>query len=78
MPEHPTPTYVDLMTAIDALMLAHSEEVRGGRTEELRAETSRRYAEVAHLVRAATIQPAPPPAPEDDPRLPKRRPPRPR
>jgi len=67
------PTYPDLMGAVDALMLAHTNEVHGGRTPELRAETSAAYARVAQLARAATDRPEPPAAPADDPKLPIRR-----
>lgn len=67
------PTYPDLMGAVDALMLAHTEEVQGGRTEAQRAATAAAYARVAQLARAATDRPEPPAAPAEDLKLPIRR-----
>jgi len=67
------PTYPELMGAVDALMLAHTEEVHGGRTDQLRAATGAAYARVAQLVRAATDRPGPPTTPDEDPKLPIRR-----
>ena len=70
----PGPRYDQVMTAVDRLMLAHVEEVAGGRTEELRAATGAAYAEVTRLVYAMTDRPERPAEPPDDPKLPKRRP----
>lgn len=67
------PTYPELVAAIDALMEAHSAEIRGGRTEELRAATNAAHGQVAQLVYAATDRPERPSEPDDDPLLPIRR-----
>jgi len=67
------PGYDEVMGAIDRLMLAHTAEIRGGSTEELRAEVARARAEVAALVYEVTPRPMRPAEPEDDPRLPIRR-----
>jgi hypothetical protein len=71
MPDRPA--YQDVMAAVDVLMNAFHAELRGGRTEELRATTSRAHATLAQLVYAATDRPARPPEPADDPKLPIRR-----
>lgn len=71
MPERPD--YADVMAGVDVLMNAFQAELRGGRTEELRAVTSRAHAELAQLVYAATDRPERPPEPPDDPKLPIRR-----
>lgn len=67
------PAYEDVMAAIDRLMLAHTAEIRGGSTEELRAAVAEARGEVAALVYEVTPRPGRPFEPEDDPRLPKRR-----
>lgn len=67
------PTYPDVMAAIDRLMLAHTAEVRGGGTAELRAAVEKARAECATLVYAATERPVGAAVPPDDPRLPIRR-----
>lgn len=72
--DRPTyPTYPELVAAIDELMAAHSAELRGGRTPELRAVTEAAYARATRLVYAATDRPVRPVEPPDDPRLPIRR-----
>lgn len=67
------PAYQDIMTAVDQLMLAHTAEIRGGATDELRAVTEAARAKVATMVYAATERPVRPPEPADDPELPIRR-----
>lgn len=67
------PTYPDIMAAITVLMSAHQAELRGGRTEELRAATNAAHGQVAQLVYAATDRPERPSEPDDDPLLPIRR-----
>jgi hypothetical protein len=74
MPDRPS--YADVMASVATLMNAHLAELRGGRTQELRAVTSRAHAELAQLVYAATDRPERPPEPADDPKLPLRRDPR--
>jgi hypothetical protein len=67
------PTYTDLVAAIDSAMAAHSAELRGGRTQELKAATSKAYATACQLAYAATDRPERPPELPDDPKLPIRR-----
>lgn len=71
MPDRPT--YADLVAAIDTAMAAHSAELRGGRTPELKAATRKAYATACQLAYAATDRPERPTEPPDDPKLPLRR-----
>lgn len=67
------PDYPTVAAAVERLMLAHTNEIRSGGTDELRAATENARAEAMTLIYAATSVEGETWVPDEDPTMPKKR-----
>lgn len=66
-------TYADASTLLGELLNAFEAEIRGGRTEELKAATVQARARMDQMLYRLTDRTPRPAEPDDDPLLPKKR-----